>query len=73
MRYFRSAQVYLLLLSWVRYGVKARPACTAAIRLQIFNGAKCRGVSVRNGANGKVDVCALSNNLCIYRHNFYES
>jgi len=57
--YFPSAWVYLLLL------------LMGKIRLwmQIFNGA-----SVRNGANGKVEVCALSNNLCItYRHNFYES
>jgi len=61
-RYFRSAQVYLCCFLWVRYGVKARPACTVPIRLQIFN-----------GANGKVDVCALSNNVCIFRHNFYES
>jgi len=27
-----------------------------------------------NGASGKVEVCTLSNNLCvIYRRNFYES
>jgi len=38
-------------LIWVRYKVKA------SLRLQIFNGAKCSGVSVRNGANGKVEVC----------------
>jgi len=30
-----------------------------------LNGAKCSGVSMRNGANGKVEVCALSHNLYI--------
>jgi len=31
------------------------------------------GLSMQNGAHGKVELCALSNNLYIgYRHNFYE-
>jgi len=72
--FVQSGSIFCCFL-WVRYGAKTRIACTVAtVTMQIFNGGKCIDVSVRNGANGKVEVCALSNNLCIiYSHNFYES
>jgi len=73
-RYFRSAWVYPLLLLWVRYGLKARPACTVANAADV-KWHKMQWRIYARGANGKVEVCDLSNNnLCIlYRHNFYES
>jgi len=69
-RYFFSARVYLLLVFMDKIAGKGK----TSLHCNTVNGAKCSGISVRNGANDKVEVCALSYNLCIIcRYNFYES
>jgi len=67
-RYFLSARGYLLLLFMGQIRGKG-VARSAGIQWR-----KIQWRIYANGANGKVEVCVLSNNLCIiYRHNFYES